>query len=176
MILWVLVNLKILILMFFWVINRLLGSNNKTKDLFRLTDPLDGLGSLGYKKTKQSLMKYTGHPMEFYMHHPVTMFYNVYVLLYIILQHSTMMSRLLAPLLLFYSFCPPYQIWCWSWPLKTGSLTWKIVFTASLSTSTNTLSTYGGNFSVTHTNATWKAIFWRPFFIRQNAPSFSHVA
>ena len=97
-------------------------------------------------------------------------------ILYIILQHFTMMSRLLAPLLLFYSFCPPYQIWCWSWPLKTGSLTWKIVFTASLSTSTNTLSTYGGNFSVTHTNATWKAIFWRPFFIRQNAPSFSHVA
>lgn len=96
--------------------------------------------------------------------------------LYIILQHSTMMSRLLAPLLLFYSFCPPYQIWCWSWPLKTGSLTWKIVFTASLNTSTNTLSTYGGNFSVTHSNATWKAIFWRPFFIRQNAPSFSHVA
>ena len=75
-----LLNLKILILMFFWVINRLLGSNNKTKDLFRLTDPLDGLGSLGYKKTKQSFMKYTGHPMAFYMHHPVTMFYNVYVL------------------------------------------------------------------------------------------------
>ena len=48
----------------------------------------------------------------------------------------------------------------------------KIVFTPSLSTSTNTLSTYGGNFSTTHSNTTWKAIFWRPFFIRQNAPSF----
>ena len=174
MILWVLLNLKILILMFFWVINRLLGSNNKTKDLFRLTDPLDGLGSLGYKKTKYEIYRSSYGILH------ASSRYNVLQCLcttiYIILQHSTMMSRLLAPLLLFYSFCPPYQIWCWSWPLKTGSLTWKIVFTASLSTSTNTLSTYGGNFSVTHSNTTWKAIFWRPFFIRQNAPSFSHVA